>query len=268
MTFQTAVQTLQQRSTPSPDGTRGSGQDADAVSHKRAAVLVPLFEGVSGEVRVLLTQRSHRLKSHPGEVSFPGGKRDPEDVDDVATALRETEEELGISREDINVIKTCPPLLSKHLYSVTPVVATIPPETVCVPNKDEVAAVFSCPLSLFLDTEHSHSYIDASWDGIRYRLHSWVYNPWNDDGYRRAVDRVANAQPQRPRLRSDDASNSTVQRMQIHSSFTVWGLTAYISTLVAQEAFGRPPSFELNPPGGVSLSHLACENGKVVVTPT
>lgn len=64
---------------------------------KEAAVLVPLFEDDEGTVRVVLTQRSHRLTKHAGEVAFPGGKRDPEDLTIQDTALREAEEEVSSS---------------------------------------------------------------------------------------------------------------------------------------------------------------------------
>ena len=91
------------------------------VSHKLAAVLVPLFADEGGDIHVVLTQRSSRLTTHSGEVCFPGGKRDPGDTDDAATALREAEEELGIPPSAVAVVGCLPPFLSKHLLSVTPV---------------------------------------------------------------------------------------------------------------------------------------------------
>eukprot|EP00955_Chlamydomonas_euryale_P072941 361570-Chlamydomonas_euryale.AAC.11 len=95
-----------------------------AVASRRAAVLVPLFE-CGGEVRVVLTQRSHRLSTHQGEVCLPGGKRDEADADDVATALREAHEELALAPADARVLATLQPVLSKHFLSVTPVVAAV-----------------------------------------------------------------------------------------------------------------------------------------------
>ncbi|GLI59759.1 hypothetical protein VaNZ11_001717 [Volvox africanus] len=120
------------------------------VSPRAAAVLVGLFEDRSGVVRVLLTQRSAQLKSHRGEVCLPGGKRDEDDLDDIKTALREAQEELGLDPACVTVLACLPPVLSKHHLSVTPVIALIPADMVPQPNPHEVAAAFTVPLAVFL----------------------------------------------------------------------------------------------------------------------
>ncbi|GIM13101.1 hypothetical protein Vretimale_16262 [Volvox reticuliferus] len=120
------------------------------VSFRAAAVLVGLFEDQSGVVRVLLTQRSAHLKSHRGEVCLPGGKRDEEDLDDIGTALREAQEELGLDPARVTVLACLPPVLSKHHLSVTPVIALVPADMVPRPNPHEVAAAFTVPLAVFL----------------------------------------------------------------------------------------------------------------------
>ncbi|GLC33718.1 hypothetical protein PLESTB_000108300 [Pleodorina starrii] len=125
-------------------------EDFSPVSGRAAAVLVGLFEDSSGVVRVLLTQRSAKLKSHRGEVCLPGGKRDEGDADDVATALREAQEELGLDPARVTVLCRLPPVLSKHHLSVTPVLALLPPDIVPRPNPHEVAAAFTVPLAVFL----------------------------------------------------------------------------------------------------------------------
>ncbi|KAG2435324.1 hypothetical protein HXX76_007399 [Chlamydomonas incerta] len=122
------------------------------VSDRAAAVLVGLFEDSSGVVRVLLTQRSSRLKSHRGEVCLPGGKRDEEDADDAATALREANEELGLDPSAARVLCCLPPVLSKHHLSVTPVLALLAPGAVPAPHPAEVDAAFTVPLAVFLGT--------------------------------------------------------------------------------------------------------------------
>lgn len=80
------------------------------------------------------------MRKHAGEVCFPGGKREPGDQDDVATALREAQEELGIDPGCVDVVVTMPPVLSKHLLSVTPVVATVPQGMRFIPSPAEVSS--------------------------------------------------------------------------------------------------------------------------------
>mmetsp|Transcript_39858 Transcript_39858/g.118675 ORF Transcript_39858/g.118675 Transcript_39858/m.118675 type:complete len:390 (-) Transcript_39858:356-1525(-) len=174
-----------------------------AVASRRAAVLVPLFE-CGGEVRVVLTQRSHRLSTHQGEVCLPGGKRDEADADDVATALREAHEELALAPADARVLATLQPVLSKHFLSVTPVVAAVPPCFKPTPNPDEVEAVFDMPLSTFLEPPpRSHYSRDLKWEGHPYRIHFFE-----------------------------------------HGGFTVWGLTASILIQVAKLGFARQPAYQ------------------------
>ncbi|KAH8933072.1 hypothetical protein BDL97_18G012400 [Sphagnum fallax] len=89
------------------------------VTVRRASVLVCLFEGAAGELRVILTRRAGRLSSHSGEVALPGGKRDEEDEDDIATALREAKEEIGLEPSQVRVVAAFEPFLSKdeaHRY--------------------------------------------------------------------------------------------------------------------------------------------------------
>ncbi len=74
---------------------------------KRASVLIPLLES-EGELFVLLTQRSKQLRSHAGQVSFPGGKQDTQDANSLETALRETHEEIGLPPENVEIIWSRP----------------------------------------------------------------------------------------------------------------------------------------------------------------
>lgn len=190
----------------------------EPVSKKQAAVLVPLFQDATGTVRVLLTQRSHRLSSHKGEVCLPGGKRDPEDVSDEATAVREAHEEVGLEPSQAVVRCSLPPCLSKHFLSVTPVVATIPSDFQPRANPNEVAAVFDVPLEMFVRPQAGrHSHKDCAWDDLAYRLHYFE----TDDG-----------------------------------KFTIWGLTAIILVQVAKCAFGCSPSYEEHAPGSLSQGYI------------
>ncbi|CAM6039949.1 unnamed protein product [Sphagnum compactum] len=142
------------------------------VTVRRASVLVCLFEGAAGELRVILTRRAGQLSSHSGEVALPGGKRDEEDEDDIATALREAKEEIGLEPSQVRVVAVFEPFLSKHLLIVTPVVGLLPDKSKFEPiaNPSEVESVFDVPLEMFLKDE-AHRYEDLSWRNVVFRVH-------------------------------------------------------------------------------------------------
>ncbi len=123
-----------------------------------AAVLVPLIDRGDG-ITILLTQRPRHLKSHPGQVSFPGGKKEPCDETAEDTALRETEEEIGLPREKINLVGRLGQRTTGSGFKVTPVVGLIEPPIQSVIDPDEVEAVFEVPLCFFLD--HSNEKIET-----------------------------------------------------------------------------------------------------------
>ena len=114
----------------------------------RAAVLVPILADTSSP-RILLTERSGGLSSHGGEVAFPGGKEDRTDHSLEFTALRENEEELGIFPEDVDVIGSLRPFISKHGLLVKPYVGIVCEGIQLRPNPDEIASVFAVPLTYF-----------------------------------------------------------------------------------------------------------------------
>ena len=115
-----------------------------------AAVLVPLVERDEG-LTVLFTQRSAHLKNHAGQISFPGGRVEEADESPLAAALRETEEEIGLSREFVRVVG----YLESHLiftgFHVVPVVGFVRPGFTLQPDPKEVAEVFEVPLVHILD---------------------------------------------------------------------------------------------------------------------
>jgi 8-oxo-dGTP pyrophosphatase MutT (NUDIX family) len=115
-----------------------------------AAVLVPLYQ-VEGVWHVLFTQRTELVETHKGQVSFPGGRVDPEDEDRVATALREAEEEIGLRREDVTVLGLLDELLTVTQYRVTPVVGTFPWPYTFVLSEAELSEVFGVPLAWLAD---------------------------------------------------------------------------------------------------------------------
>lgn len=115
-----------------------------------AAVLVPLVQRAEG-LTLLLTQRTDHLTDHAGQISFPGGRAEDYDADPVATALRETEEEIGLHRRHVDVLGSLPDYLTGTGYRVTPVVALVRPPFTLTADPSEVAEIFEVPLAFLMD---------------------------------------------------------------------------------------------------------------------
>ncbi len=115
-----------------------------------AAVLFPIVLRESGET-VLLTQRTAHLRDHAGQISFPGGRVEADDASPIHTALRETEEEIGLTRERIDVLGFLPEYRTGTGFRVTPVVALVHPPFALQPDPFEVAEIFEVPLAFLLD---------------------------------------------------------------------------------------------------------------------
>lgn len=115
-----------------------------------AAVLVPLVAREDG-LRVLLTQRTAHLIHHGGQISFPGGRVETEDPDPQAAALRETEEEIGLPRDRIDVIGRLDDYATVTGFHITPVVGLLHPPLAFDPDEFEVAEIFEVPLSFIMD---------------------------------------------------------------------------------------------------------------------
>jgi 8-oxo-dGTP pyrophosphatase MutT (NUDIX family) len=124
-----------------PDGARVT----------EAAVLVPIVNR-SGRPQLLLTQRTPHLDNHAGQISFPGGRVEDADINREETALRETEEEIGLPRSAVTVLGRLPVYDNLSGFRITPVVGWIESPIVLKPDPFEVAAAFEAPLEHFLDT--------------------------------------------------------------------------------------------------------------------
>lgn len=120
-----------------------------------AAVLVPIVEHAEG-MTVLLTQRTDHLNDHAGQVSFPGGKIDDTDADEIEAALRETHEEVGIEPDRVEVIGRLDDYITGTGFTITPVVGLLEPGFTVTPDPFEVADVFEVPLAFFLDAANHH----------------------------------------------------------------------------------------------------------------
>jgi 8-oxo-dGTP pyrophosphatase MutT (NUDIX family) len=138
-----------------------------------AAVLIPLLQKSDG-LSILLTQRSDHLHDHAGQISFPGGRMDAGDTDLHATALRESQEEIGLQPERVEVIGTLPEYLTVSGYRVTPVVALVDPQAHYSVDAFEVADVFDVPLA-FLMNPANHQVRVWSGDGERRRFYAMPY---------------------------------------------------------------------------------------------
>ena len=141
-----------------------------------AAVLVAFTD--RPEPGIILTQRPQWLRSHAGQVAFPGGKIDPGDVDAVDAALREAEEEIGLNRRDVMIAGVTDAYRSGSGYHITPVLGVIPADLPLDPNPDEVEDWFEVPIDILFNPEnyalhhahwqgHDRHYYDMMWQGRR-----------------------------------------------------------------------------------------------------
>ncbi|ORY30927.1 hypothetical protein BCR33DRAFT_857182 [Rhizoclosmatium globosum] len=200
---------------------------------KRAAVLMPLIlDEATDSVHIVLSRRALTLRTHPGEVAFPGGRMDPEDPDGAATAIREANEEIGLDPSFVQVATIQEPAISLHKLLVTPVAAYIDCERLLASKSselkeaeyanaslagkviktltispDEVHSVFSIPLDTFLLKKcHEQRQVDASdGSGAEWKFH--VFTVTDEFG----------------------------------REYHVWGLTAHFVVEFARLAFGRDP---------------------------
>ncbi|XP_010755380.3 peroxisomal coenzyme A diphosphatase NUDT7 [Larimichthys crocea] len=173
----------------------------------KASVLIPLFVK-NGQLQTLMTLRSKELRTSAGEVCFPGGKRDPSDRDDVDTALREAEEEIGLPPDEVQVVCRLFPIINKSGLLVTPVVGFIDESFCPCPNPAEVSAVFSVPLDFFTSQKDHHGTHGVA--GMMVPLHSFYF-----------VDPTSGSQ------------------------YHIWGLTAMLAILVAALALKKKPEFDV-----------------------
>ena len=115
-----------------------------------AAVLVPLIDRAGG-ISVLLTQRTAHLTAHAGQISFPGGRIETSDRDATEAALRETEEEVGLTRDHVTVIGRLDTYVTGTGFEITPMVGLVKVPFPLTPDPFEVSEVFEVPLSFVID---------------------------------------------------------------------------------------------------------------------
>nr|XP_033799240.1 peroxisomal coenzyme A diphosphatase NUDT7 [Geotrypetes seraphini]XP_033799241.1 peroxisomal coenzyme A diphosphatase NUDT7 [Geotrypetes seraphini] len=192
----------------------------------KASVLLPIMIK-DGELYLLFTVRSMELKSSPGDVCFPGGREEPTDRDEVDTALREAEEEVGLHRDQVEVIGRLSPTISMAGCLVTPVVAFIDETFQPCANPAEVVDVFTVPLGYFLEPEKHSSSSFQICEKISLPSHRFEYK---------------------------DPQNN--------KSFKIWGLTAWFALVLATLALGKNPAFDV----GMDIEDLIPSCERILIT--
>lgn len=149
---------------------------AEGFVYRPAAVLIALTD--RNEPGVILTQRPDWLRSHAGQVAFPGGKIDESDSDVFAAALREAEEEIALPRDAVTLLGEADTYHSGSGYRISPVLGVIPPDLPLVANPEEVEDWFEVPLDFLIDPKNAklqtamwqgltRQYYDMDWQGRR-----------------------------------------------------------------------------------------------------
>lgn len=133
----------------------------DVVGSRAAAVLVALYEDAH-EAHVVLTKRPDTMPSHQGEIAFPGGKRDPDDLTLVAAALREAHEEVGLEPGAVEIVAELDTIATvASAFAITPFVGLLAAPPVLAPHPVEVVDAFGIPISELL---HPDTYREEMWD--------------------------------------------------------------------------------------------------------
>ncbi|XP_054802298.1 nudix hydrolase 15, mitochondrial-like isoform X4 [Prosopis cineraria] len=202
---------LQHFRTSEPTGLNNSSSNQFRPT-KTASVLICLFEGDDGNLRVFLTLRASSLSTHSGEVALPGGKREEGDANDVETALREAKEEIGLDPSLVTVITSLEPFSTKYGMTITPVIGILSNKDAFTPvlNPNEVEELFDVPLEMFLKDENRRA-VEKEWMGKKHLVHFFDYEGDN-------------------------------------KKYVIWAVTAAMLIRAASLIYQRPPAFlELRP---------------------
>jgi 8-oxo-dGTP pyrophosphatase MutT (NUDIX family) len=155
------------------EGDQGASEGGQALTP--ASVLIPIVLR-STELTVLLTRRTEHLRSHSGQVSFPGGRFEPHDDSPEATALRETREEIGLELRHIEVIGRLQDYQTRTGYRISPVVGLVTPPFDLSLDAREVQEAFEVPLSFVLDPAN-HQRHSRQFEGCEVQYFAMPYGP-------------------------------------------------------------------------------------------
>lgn len=162
---------------PSSDfDLNAAAKRAEPAQKRPAAVLIPVVQR-GGHLALLLTKRSARLRYHPGQIAFPGGKVEPFDRDPLSAALREAEEEIGLSCAEVQLLGALPPHETVTRFDVYPFLGRINSAFVPRPDAGEVAEVFEVPLSHVTRTQNFIVH-ERLWKGQVRRYYAVPYGPY------------------------------------------------------------------------------------------
>jgi 8-oxo-dGTP pyrophosphatase MutT (NUDIX family) len=143
---------------------------------RKAAVLIGIVD--CDDPELIYTLRSNKVGSHGGEVSFPGGMHEKDDASLEITALRESEEETGLNREQVNIIGSTDTVVSRYNVSVTPYVGIVPPDIKLNNDSEEIEACFRVPISFLLeDKRHRNDHIKKNGESFfmpAYKFESFI----------------------------------------------------------------------------------------------
>jgi 8-oxo-dGTP pyrophosphatase MutT (NUDIX family) len=167
---------------PEPVVEAGADPSPD---HVAAAVLVPLVVR-EGSISVLFTRRSEHLHHHPGQICFPGGRIEASDASPTMAAIRETEEEVGLGADRLEVLGRLPEYFSRTGFRVTPVVALVHPPFELTLDSFEVAESFEVPFGFLMD-ESNHVQIETEHQGRPRRVYAMPYGDRNIWGTTAAI---------------------------------------------------------------------------------
>ena len=160
---------------PSPAGLLpGDLLEGSADEPRQAAVLIAITR--RPEPGVILTVRREHLRTHAGQVAFPGGRIDPEDPHPIAAALREAEEEIGLPPSEVEIWGAADVYRTITGYAVTPVLGSVPPGLPLAPHEHEVADWFEAPLAFLLDPANQRA-VEVEYQG---QMRSYYQIDWGE----------------------------------------------------------------------------------------
>ena len=161
---------------PTSDFDLNSSNYKSSGQTKEAGVLLPIVRQFDG-IYLVLTKRAAHLSNHPGQISFPGGKRENKDTNIDATALREAQEEIGLKAEVVEVLGRLPAHETVTGFQITPIIGWIETNWTAVADPNEVTEIFQVPLS-YITNIKNFQIQDRIWNGRKRNYYTVPYGPY------------------------------------------------------------------------------------------